>query len=101
MENLFPQLQFLVITSSDRTEFILIDSGGTEKKISLRLVNTENREISQNVKILIEHTNASVKRGEGVKLQGDATPDTTLTLTTKNKLGKILRYQYNYYWFRW
>jgi hypothetical protein len=76
--------------TSDRTEFILIDSGGTEKKISLRLLNTENREISQDVKILIEHTNASVKRGEEVKLQGDATPDTTLTLTTKNKLGKIL-----------
>ena len=76
--------------TADRTDFVLIDSGGTEKKISLRLVDTENREISQDVKILIEHTNASVKRGEEVKLQGDATPDTTLTITTKNKLGKIL-----------
>ena len=76
--------------SSDRTDFVLIDSGGTEKKISLRLVNSENREISQDVKILIEHTNSSVKRGDEVKLQGDATPNTTLTLTTKNKLGKVL-----------
>ena len=76
--------------TADRTEFVLIDSGGTEKKISLRLVDTENREISKDVKILIQHTNASVKRGEEVKLQGDATPDTTLTITTKNKLGKIL-----------
>ena len=39
--------------TSDRTEFILVDSGGTEKKISLRLVDIDNREISQDVKILI------------------------------------------------
>ena len=76
--------------TSERTDFVLVDSGGTEKKISLRLGNTDNREISKDVKILIAHTNASVKRGETVKLQGDATPDTTLTITTKNKLGKIL-----------
>jgi len=76
--------------TAERTDFVLIDSGGTEKKISLRLVDTANREISRDVKILIEHTNASVKRGEVVKLEGSATPATTLTITTKNKLGKIL-----------
>jgi hypothetical protein len=68
----------------------LIDSGGTEKEISMRLANTENREIYQEVKISIEHTNSSVKRGDMIKLQGHGTPDTTLTLTTKNKIGKVL-----------
>jgi len=76
--------------TSDRTNFVLIDSGGSEKEISMRLVNTENREMSQDVKISIKHTNSSVKRGETVKLQGSATPDITLTLTTKNKIGKVL-----------
>jgi len=76
--------------NSDRTNFVLVDSGGTEKEISMRLITTENREISHDVKISIEHTNSSVKRGDTVKLQGNATPDTTLTLTTKNKMGKVL-----------
>ena len=76
--------------TSDRTKFVLADSGGTEKEISMRLMNIENREISRDAKILIEHTDSSVKRGETVKLHGSATPDTTLTLTTKNKIGKVL-----------
>jgi len=76
--------------TSDRTNFVLVDSGGTEKKLSIRLVDTQSREISQDVKITIEHTDSSVKRGETVKLQGNAGSDTTLTLTAKNKLGKIL-----------
>ena len=76
--------------TSDRTDFVLVDSGGTEKNISMRLSDTQNREISQDVKILIEHTESSVKRGEVVKIKGNATPDTTLTITAKNKLGKIL-----------
>ena len=75
---------------SDRTEFVLVDSGGTEKNISMRLQSSENREIYEDVKILIDHTSSSVKRGETVKLTGDATPDTTLTLTVKNRIGKIL-----------
>ena len=76
--------------TSDRTDFVLVDSGGTEKNISMRLSDTQNREISQDVKISIEHTESSVKRGEVVKINGNATPDTTLTITAKNKLGKIL-----------
>ena len=76
--------------TEDRTNFILLDSGGTEKMLSLRLSNAENRELSTDVKISIEFTAKEVKRGDLVKLQGSATPDTTLTITTKNKLGKIL-----------
>ena len=76
--------------TADRTDFVLVDSGGTEKNISMRLSDTQNREISQDVKISIEHTESSVKRGEVVKINGNATPDTTLTITAKNKLGKIL-----------
>ena len=56
----------------------------------MRLLNSESREIYEDVKILIDHTSSSVKRGETVKLTGDATPATTLTLTTKNKTGKVL-----------
>ena len=76
--------------NEDRTEFILLDSGGTEKVVSLRLSNIENREMSSDVKISIEFTAKEVKRGNAVKLEGNATPDTTLTITTKNKLGKVL-----------
>ena len=75
--------------SSDRTEFTLTDSGGNEKTISLRIQETANRSISQDVKISIGFTPQIIKRGETIMLEGQSTPDSTLTLTT-TKDGKIL-----------
>ena len=76
--------------SADRTQFTLVDSGGTEKTISMRIMDVKNREMSEDVKIQIGFTNKTVKRGDIISLEGSATPDTTLTLTTKDDRSKVL-----------
>ena len=76
--------------ATERTEFVLVDSGGSEKSISIRVGSNESREMFEDVKILINHTSKSVKRGETVYLTGSATPDTTLTITLKTNTGKVL-----------
>ena len=76
--------------ATERTEFVLVDSGGSEKSISMRIGSNESREMFEDVKILINHTSKSVKRGETVYLTGSATPDTTLTITLKTNTGKVL-----------
>ena len=75
---------------TERTEFVLVDSGGSEKSISIRVGSNESREMFEDVKILINHTSKTVKRGETVNLTGSATPDTTLTITLKDNSGKVL-----------
>ena len=61
--------------SSDRTEFSLIDSGGTEKEISIRISTAEKRDVSETVKITMDHTPNTVKKGETITFSGNATPD--------------------------
>ena len=73
-----------------RTEFSLIDNGGTKKINSFRLYDNENREVSEDVKISITHTSKTVKRGDVVTIKGNATPDSTLTITSSYTDGKIL-----------
>ena len=68
--------------SADRTEFTLTDTGGNEKIVSIRIQETANREISEDVKISIGLTPKIIKRGDTITLEGQSTPDTTLTLTT-------------------
>ena len=68
--------------SADRIEFTLTDTGGSEKIISIRIQETVNREISEDVKISIGLTPKIIKRGDTITLEGQSTPDTTLTLTT-------------------
>ena len=68
--------------SADRTEFTLTDTGGNEKIVSIRIQDTVNREISEDVKISIGLTPKIIKRGDTITLEGQSTPDTTLTLTT-------------------
>ena len=76
--------------SEKRTEFVLIDSGGTKKMNSIRLYDNQNREMSEDVKMSISHTVKTVKRGDIITIDGNATPDSTLTLTSKNAQGKTL-----------
>ena len=76
--------------SSERTEFALVDSGGSEKSISIRIAGSENREMFDDAKIIIDHTSNAVKRGEVVTLTGSATPDKTLTITLKKRSGEIM-----------
>ena len=76
--------------SPDRTEFALVDSGGTEKMISIRVNDSEIRELSTDAKISIEFTPKSAKRGETITLEGVASPDSTLTVTSKYQHGDVL-----------
>jgi len=78
------------IINNERTEFILRDSGGNEKALSLRIIETETRDISQLIKLSIGNTPKDVKRGETVSLTGMATPNSTITITSKDTIGNIL-----------
>ena len=78
------------ISNDERTEFILRDSGGNEKAISLRIQESENRTFSDIIKLSIGNTPKEVKRGETVSLIGNGTPNTTLTITSKQIDNTIL-----------
>ena len=78
------------VSEETRTEFILRDTEGNEKSISLRIQETDNREFSEIIKLSIGNTPKEVKRGETITLVGNGTPNTTLTITTKHTNGNIL-----------
>ena len=77
-------------TNDERTEFLLMDSGGNEKSVSIRVPQIENREIADEIKLAFGNTPKEVKRGETITLNGMATPNTTLTITCKHPNGDIL-----------
>ena len=79
-----------VILDDERTEFILRDSGGNEKTLSIRIPQLENREIADVIKLSLGNTPQEAKRGEVITLEGMATPNTTLTITSKDVNGDIL-----------
>ena len=68
---------------NDRTEFILQDLAGNEKMLSLRILETQNREISDIVKLAIGNTPKDVKLGDMITLSGMATPNSTITIISK------------------
>ena len=76
--------------NDERTEFILIDSGGNEKILSMRIPLLENREIPDIIKLSLGNTPQQVKRGDTITLTGMATPNTTITITTKILNGDII-----------
>jgi len=78
------------VINDERTEFSLVDTGGKEKVLSIRVSQLENREISQSLKISLGSTPKEVKRGDMITLEGMATPNTTLTITSKHSDGKII-----------
>ena len=78
------------IINDERTEFVLQDLGGNEKIMSLRILQTENREISEIIKLSIGNTPKDVKRGETITLTGVATPNSTITITSKHPNGDII-----------
>ncbi|MDC0211147.1 hypothetical protein OAK30_01625 [Candidatus Nitrosopelagicus sp.] len=79
-----------VILNDERTEFILRDSGGNEKSLSIRIPQLENREIADVIKLSLGNTPQEVKRGDVITLEGMSTPNTTLTITSKDTNGDIL-----------
>ncbi len=78
------------VINDDRTEFILRDSGGNEEIISIRIPNEDKRVIPDLIKLSLGNTPKEVKRGEIITLVGTATPNTTLTITSKHPDGNIL-----------
>jgi hypothetical protein len=78
------------IVEDERVEFILQDSGGNEKSLSLRILNIDKREISEIIKLSIGNTPNDVKRGETIIINGEATPNSTITITTKLPEGNVL-----------
>jgi len=79
-----------IILNDERTEFILRDSGGNEKSLSIRIPQLENREIPDIIKLSLGNTPQEAKRGEIITLDGMATPNTTLTITSTDVNGDIL-----------
>ena len=79
-----------VIKNDERIEFVLRDSGGIEKLLSLRIETVENREIADVIKLSLGNTPKQVKRGDTVELEGTATPNSTLTIINKYLNGDIL-----------
>ena len=79
-----------IILNDERTEFILRDSGGNEKTLSIRIPQVENREIADIIKLSLGNTPKESKRGDVVTLEGMATPNTTLTITSKYTSGDII-----------
>ena len=68
---------------NDRTEFILQDSTGNEKVLSLRIQESDNRKISETIKLSIGNTPQQIKRGETMTIDGSGTVERTLTITSK------------------
>jgi len=79
-----------IILNDERTEFILRDSGGNEKSLSIRILQLENREIADVIKLSLGNTPQEVKRGDVITLEGMSTPNTTLTITSKEVNGNII-----------
>ena len=78
------------IVEDERVEFILQDSGGNEKSLSLRILNIDKREIPEIIKLSIGNTPKDVKRGETIIINGEATPNSTITVTSKLPDGDVL-----------
>ena len=77
-------------TTVDRTKFSLSDSVGAETEISIRLIDQQKRTIGKSLQLVFDETPSTAKRGQTVILQGLATPETTLTITSsQNTLGTI------------
>ena len=77
-------------TNDERTEFTLVDSGGNEKSVSIRIPQIENREIAEEIKLSFGNTPKQVKRGETITLNGMATPNITLTITSNDSNADIV-----------
>ena len=77
-------------TKAERTQFLISDSVGAETEISIRLTEQEKRTIGQSLQLVFDETPTTVKRGQSITLQGVATPENTLTITSsQNTLGII------------
>jgi len=74
-----------------RTDFIIRDSLGSEKVMSLRIGESDNRMISnEGIRLTISGLPEKLDRGDIIKVFGTAEPDSTVTATIKNEKGEII-----------
>ena len=71
--------------TSERTEFLISDSVGAEKEISLRLTGLEKRTIEQTTELTFVEIPPTVKRGDTITMEGTSNPETTITITSTQK----------------
>ena len=70
--------------TSERTEFLISDSVGAEKEISLRLTGLEKRTIEQTTELTFVEIPPTVKRGDTITMEGTSNPETTITHAFQN-----------------
>ena len=76
---------------ADRVDFIIKDKDGKEKKISLRIVETENRiPESDNIKLTIKGLPEVLYRGDFLEIFGTGTPGNTITAEIATFDGEII-----------
>lgn len=76
--------------NADRVDFIIKDTEGNEKAISLRLgVESDKMISSETVPLTMSPTPAIVYRGNTVTVTGTGTPGSTVTATIKNENGEV------------
>ncbi|NWK08693.1 biofilm-associated protein [Marine Group I thaumarchaeote] len=76
---------------ADRVDFIIKDKDGKEKKISLRIGETENRiPESDNIKLTIKGLPEVLYRGDFLEIFGTGTPGNTITAEIATFDGEII-----------
>jgi hypothetical protein len=76
--------------SSSRVDLSVRDKTGVEKKISLRIGETENKIPQENVKLTIKGIPDTVHRGDTLKVSGTAQPNSVITGSVKDSDGKVI-----------
>ncbi len=77
---------------ADRIDFKIKDKAGEEKKLSLRIGESDNRiPISQNIPLTIQGIPNIVNRGDLLEIFGTGTPGKGITITINSPDGEVIR----------
>jgi hypothetical protein len=77
--------------NQNRVDFKIKDDQGTEKKISIRVGELENRiPISENIKLTLKGLQNNVNRGDILEISGTANPNTAITVKINDPNNKLL-----------
>ncbi|NIP61427.1 MAG: biofilm-associated protein [Nitrosopumilaceae archaeon] len=76
--------------SADRVDFIIKDSTGNQKDVSLRLGEGEEVLKAEDIKLTTREIPSSVYRGEDIKITGTAPLGSTVTINIKDQNDKIV-----------
>ena len=88
--------QFIITTkipnvTADRVNFIVKDTSGNEKKISLRLGENENRIPETDIiKLTVSGIGSVIHRGDFIEVSGTAQPGSSVTAKVINPNGEVI-----------